>query len=315
MPHSPYYGTHDAPALYCLALWQAWRWSGDRGPLERHLPAAEAALSWCDAYGDLDGDGLLEYQTRSSKGYRNQGWKDAGDAIVHAEGRLAEPPLATVELQGYWFAAQLAIAEILEALGRNADADHLRERASSLQRLVEERFWMEEEGTYALALDGQKRQVRSISSNPGHLLWCGLPSAQRANAVAERLMREDMWSGWGIRTLSAQHSAYNAISYQNGSVWPHDSALAAAGFLRYGLRDRFGEVAKGLLDAAAAFPSCRLPELFGGVARADGLPVPYREANCPQVWAAAVPVLIAQLLLGLAPDAPNDRCYVSPWLP
>jgi glycogen debranching enzyme len=235
IPFAPaYYGTHDTPALYCLTLWHAWRWTGDDQLLKAHLETAKAAMRWCDELGDRDGDGLLEYETRSPKGYRNQSWKDAGDAVVHADGRQADLPLATVEMQGYLFAARLTMAELLAAQGEQAEAERLRQAASKLRDLVEERYWLDEEGYYAFALDGQKRQVASISSNPGHLLWCGLPNERRAEALAERLLKPDLFSGWGLRTLSSQNPAYNPLSYQRGSVWPHDTLLAAAGLWRYG---------------------------------------------------------------------------------
>ncbi|MEW6612576.1 MAG: glycogen debranching N-terminal domain-containing protein [Pseudomonadota bacterium] len=315
LPYSPYYGTHDAPALYCLALWHAWRWSGERRLLDRHFDHARRALRWCDELGDRDGDGLQEYATRSPQGYRNQGWKDAGDAIVHADGRLAEPPLATVELQGYLFAARLAMAELLDALGEDSEAARQRDAATRLRTQVEERFWMAEAGFYALALDRDKRLVAGIASNAGHLLWCGLPASARAAAVARRLLAPDLFSGWGLRTLSADNSAYNPLLYQRGSVWPHDTALAAAGLWRYGFREEAGILLKAILEAATAFEDDRLPELFCGLDRSHGLPVPYEEANSPQAWAAAAPLLAAQLFLGLVPDAPRRRCHLDPWLP
>ncbi len=315
VPHSPYYGTHDAPALYVLGLWHAWRWTGDRGLLDAFLPNALSAMSWCETYGDPDHDGLLEYQSRSPQGYLNQGWKDAGDAIPHEDGRHAEPPIATVELQGYWFAARLALAELLDATGRQTEAERQRRLARELRALVEDRFWMEQKGSYALALDGGKRPVQSIASNPGHLLWCGLASRSRAERAARRLLSEDMFTGYGLRTLSARHSSYNPLSYQLGSVWPHDTALFMAGLFRYGLYEEAGSVLKALLEAAASFEQARLPELFCGFPRADGPPVPYEKANTPQAWAAAVPMLAVQLMLGLLPDAPRGRCYVRPWLP
>lgn len=315
IPHTPYYGAHDPPALYCLALWNAWRWTGDRALLTRHLETAKAALRWCDGLGDRDGDGLLEYGTRSRRGYRNQGWKDAGDAIVHADGRLAAPPLATVELQGYLFAARLAMAELMDATGDPAEASRLRAAARTLRTLVEERFWVEALCFYALALDKDKRQVAGIASNPGHLLWCGLPSPEHARAVADCLLGEDMFTGYGLRTLSALNPAYNPLSYQRGSVWPHDTLLAAAGLWRYGLRDQAGRLVQAVLEAARAFEDERLPELFCGLDRLHGMPVPYEEANVPQAWAAAAPLLAAQLFLGLVPDAPRRRCFLDPWLP
>jgi len=315
VPHTPYYGTHDAPALFVLALWNAFRWTGRRELVTRHLAEAKAALRWCREMGDEDGDGLLEYRTVSRNGYRNQGWKDAEDAIAHEDGTLAELPIASVELQGYWYAAQLAMAELLEAIGEADEASSLRASAGRLKILVEERFWMDDAGCYALALDGKKRLVRSISSNPGHLLWCGLPSPERARRVARRLLAEDMYTGYGVRTLSAVHRRYNPLSYQLGSVWPHDNALFASGLSRYGLADEAAQVLKGLLDVAEVFDQNRLPELFCGFDRSEGPPVPYEKANVPQAWAAAAPVLAAQVFLGLLPDAPNGRCHLAPWLP
>lgn len=315
IPHTPYFGTHDAPALYVLALWNAFRWTGDEAILDAHLGTAEEALGWCETSGDEDGDGFLEYRTRSSKGYKNQGWKDAGDAIVHESGADAELPIATVELQGYWYSALLAMAELLEHRGDESGADRQRALARQLRTAVEERFWMDHAGIYALALDRKKQLVTSISSNPGHLLFCGLPSEARAERVAARLLARDMYSGYGVRTLSAEHAWYNPLSYQRGSVWPHDNALLAAGLVRYGLREQAAGVLKGILEAAALFEGGRLPELFCGFARDAGPPLPYAKANVPQAWSAAVPILAAQLFLGLVPDAPNRRCHVAPWLP
>lgn len=315
LPYSPYYGTHDAPALYCLTLWHAWRWSGRKELLSAHFETARKAMRWCDELGDCDGDGLQEYTTRSRKGYRNQGWKDAGDAIVDARGEQAKLPIATVELQGYLFAARLAMAELCAVLGHDEEAGQFLRTAQKLRRVVEERFWLESEQFYALALDGDKRVIDSISSNPGHLLWCGLPDAQRAAVVARRFMQPDLFSGWGLRTLSSHNPAYNPLSYQLGSVWPHDTLIASAGLWRYGLREEACVLVRAVLQAAEAFEDQRLPELFCGFEASNGFPVPYEEANIPQAWAAAVPVLAAQLFLGLVPDAPHGRCFVSPWLP
>jgi glycogen debranching enzyme len=191
----------------------------------------------------------------------------------------------------------------------------VRDSAHALRRKVEDRFWMEDEGCYAFALDGHKQLVRSISSNPGHLLWCGLPSSERARKIAARLLAPDMFSGYGVRTLSSQHVCYNPLSYQLGSVWPHDNALIAAGLMRYGLREEAARIFEGVLAAAASFEHNRLPELFCGFSRDEGPPVPYEKANVPQAWAAAAPIAAAQIFLGLLPDAPNGRCYVDPWLP
>jgi glycogen debranching enzyme len=315
IPHTPYYGTHDAPALYCLTLWNAWRWTGNDALLDVHLKTAERALQWCDELGDRDGDGLQEYATRSRLGYYNQSWKDAGDAILEPTGRLAKLPIATIELQGYLYAARLALAELYEHCGEHADASRLLDSATALRGLVEEHFWLEEEGIYAVAVDGDKEPVRTISSNPGQLLWCGLPSPDRARRTIVRLMADDMFSGWGLRTLSSTHPRYNPLSYQRGSVWPHDTMLTVAGMLRYGLNDEAARLARGVLDAACAFEESRLPELFCGIERDVGGPVPYAEANIPQAWAAAAAPLAVQLFLGIVPDAPRARCFLNPWLP
>jgi glycogen debranching enzyme len=315
LPYSPYYGTHDAPALYCLALWSAWRWRGSDDLLERHFATARAALRWCDEMGDRDGDGLQEYATRSRKGYRNQGWKDAGDAIVDAHGREAKLPIATIELQAYLYAARLAMAELSDARGHGRDADVLRRQAAELRNAVEERFWLQDQEFYALALDGDKEPVSAITSNPGHLLWCGLASHERAVLTARRLLQPDMFSGWGVRTLSSGNPAYNPLSYQLGSVWPHDTLIASAGMWRYGLRDEASRLVKGVLEAACALEDDRLPELLCGFDAGNGMPVPYEQANVPQAWAAAVPLMATELFLGLVPDAPRARCVVSPWLP
>lgn len=315
LPYSPYYGTHDAPSLYCLALWNAWRWSGRRALLDRYFDTAMRALQWCESHGDCDGDGLQEYRTRSPKGYRNQGWKDSSRAVVHADGRQAQLPLATIELQGYLYAARLAMAELMDEGGETAEAQSQREKAKVLRQRVEEHYWMEGAHFYAFALDGEKRQVDAIASNPAHLLWCGLPQRERAAVVAQRLVAPDMFTGWGMRTLSSNNPAYNPISYQRGSVWPFDTMIAAAGLWRYG--DHAGAFAliKAVLDAAARFESCRLPELFGGFDRSYGAPVPYQKANIPQAWSSAASLLAAQLMLGIVPDAPRGCCYFQPLLP
>jgi glycogen debranching enzyme len=315
IPHTPYYGAHDAPSLYCLALWNAWRWRGDRTLIEAHLEPAMRGLRWCEQLGDRDGDGLQEYATRSRNGYFNQSWKDAGDAILHEDGTLPRLPIATVELQGYLFAARLAMAEILEEVGDPDEADRQRRLASELRALVEEKFWLDDAGTYAIALDGEKRLVKSIGSNPGQLIWMGLPDVGRAGHTAARLLEPDLFSGWGLRTVSSSHPSYNPLSYQRGSVWPHDTMLTAAGMYRYGLINQAETLVRSVLEAANAFEDDRLPELFGGFDRSEGPPTPYLKANVPQAWAASVPILVGQLLLGLVPDAPRHQCFMKPRLP
>jgi glycogen debranching enzyme len=315
IPHNPYYGTHDAPALFCLTLWHAWRWTGDPELIPEFLPAALSALQWCDELGDRDQDGLLEYETRSRKGYYNQSWKDAEDAILDRDGNVAKLPLATIEMQGYLFAARLAISELLERTGDHAQAEKLRASAFELRQLVESRFWQDSQNFYAVALDGQKKPVMSICSNPGHLLWCGLSSSARAASLADRLLQPDLFSGWGLRTLSSHNPGYNPLLYQRGSVWPHDTLICAAGLMRYGHFEPAFRLIRAILEAAGSFEETRLPELFCGFERGEDPPVPYEKANSPQAWAAASPILAAQLFLGLLPDAARNRCYLRPQLP
>jgi glycogen debranching enzyme len=317
VPHSPYYGTHEATTLFVWVAAEAWRWHGDREALDAMRPRVEAALAWIDRDGDIDGDGLLEYATRSPSGYYNQGWKDAGDAIVHADGSLAPLPIALCEHQGYVVAAKRAWASAIEeAYGEHSAARRLRAEADRVAELIEDRFWWDEEGTYFLGLDGDKRPIESVTSNPGHLLWAQAVSAERAASVAKRLLAPDMWSGWGIRTLSASHAAYNPFSYQRGSVWPHDNAICADGFRRYHLDEQAAQVVGSLFEAAAHFQSRRPPELFAGLQRSAGaFPVQYLGANVPQAWASGAVVQALVSLLGLHPDAARRRLVIDSALP
>ena len=252
IPHTPYYGTADATPLYLITLHAAWRATGDHALLERHLDTAEGCLSWIDDWGDRDGDGFQEYQTRSPVGYENMSWKDAGDSMNYADGTPVKGPKAVCELQGYVYDAWLRMAEIYDELGRTDRAAALRDKAATLFRRFNDAFWDEESGFYAFMLDGEKRKVLSVASNPGHLLWSGIVPPDRAARVVSRLMAPDMSSGWGIRTLSADHPAFNPYSYQNGSVWPHDNGLIALGFKRYGF------VARGRPDRPRHL-ACRRP--------------------------------------------------------
>ncbi len=317
IPHTPYYGTHEASTLYVLTAAAAWHWHGDRAALDLVRPHVERALAWIDQDGDPDGDGLQEYQTRAPHGYYNQAWKDAGDAILHADGELARLPLALCEVQGLAVAAKRAWADVLDTVYADpAGATRLRDQALRLAEAIETRFWWDEEGTYYLGLDGDKQPIRSVTSNPGQLLWTGAVAAERAARVAARLLAPDMWSGWGIRTLSDSHAAYNPFSYQLGSVWPHDNALIAAGFRNYGLDAEAGQVARGMFDAAGLFSSRRLPELFAGLPRDDGaFPVQYLGANVPQAWASGAMIHLLVTLLGLEADAAAGVLRVRPALP
>ena len=320
IPHTPYYGTHEATTLYVLVAAAAWRWHADRQALDRVRPNVERALAWIDNDGDIDGDGLQEYKTRAPHGYYNQAWKDAGDAILYSDGEMAALPLALCEVQGLVVMAKRAWADVLdEVYGDAAGASRLRDQAARLAELIETKFWWDAEGTYYLGLDGAKRPIRSVTSNPGQLLWTGAVDAGRAALVARRLLADDMWSGWGIRTLSDRHVAYNPFSYQLGSVWPHDNALIAAGFRRYGLDAEAAVVARGLFDAAERFSSRRLPELFAGLPRDDGaFPVQYLGANVPQAWASGAVIHLLAILLGLdadATDAAGPVVRLRPALP
>jgi glycogen debranching enzyme len=316
IPHTPYYGTADATALYLITLHAAWRATGDHALLETHLPNAEAALDWIDNYGDRDGDLLQEYQTRSPVGYENMAWKDAGDSMTYPDGSPVRGPKALCELQGYTYDAWVRMAEVFDALGMADRATALRKKAADLFDRFNAAFWDEDAGFYAYMLDGEKRKVMTTASNPGHLLWSGIVPADRAARVVARLMAPDMNSGWGIRTLSSNHPAYNPYSYQNGSVWPHDNSLIALGFKRYGFSTEVGHIARDISGAASHFLLNQLPELYSGVAR-DGanFPVQYLGANVPQAWAAGSCFALLQALLGIQPDAPNDKLYVDPDLP
>ncbi len=317
VPHRPYYGTHEATTLYVLLAAAAWRWHGDRAALDQLRPHVERALTWIDTEGDLDGDGLQEYQTKAKDGYYNQDWKDAGDAILNRDGRPASLPIALCEVQGLVVAAKRAWADVLDRLyGNLAAATRLRDEAQRLAELIETKFWWEAEGTYYLGLDGDKRPIESVASNPGQLLWTGAVDPARAARVAARLFADDMWSGWGIRTLSSAHTAYNPFSYQLGSVWPHDNALIAAGFRTYGLDAEAARIARALFDAADRFSARRLPELFAGLPRDEGgFPVQYLGANVPQAWASGAVVHLMAILCGLDADAAAGELRLNPALP
>lgn len=316
IPHTPYYGTADATPLYLIMLHAAWRALGDRALIDRHIETAEACLRWIDEWGDRDGDGFQEYQTRSSAGYENIGWKDSGDSAVWPDGALIKGPKALCELQGYVYDAWRRMAEIFDAMGWPDRAAALRAKADTLYARFNEDFWDEEAGFYAYALDGEKKKVMSVVSNVGHCLWSGIIAPERAKRVVERLMQPDMNSGWGIRTLSAAHPSFNPYSYHNGAVWPHDNGIIAMGFRRYGFAWEAGRIAADINDAASHFVLNQLPELFAGIQRNGGnFPVQYLGANVPQAWAAGSVFMLMQAMLGYQPDAPNGRLLLDPDLP
>ncbi len=316
IPHTPYYGTADATPLWLITLHAAWRATGDRGLLDRHLETAEACLAWIDESGDRDGDGFQEYQTRSSAGYENMGWKDSGDAVMYPDGSLVRGPKALCELQGYVYDAWRRMAQIYAALGDTARSDALRAKAARLYDRFNAVFWDEAAGYYAYTLDGDKKPVWSVASNPGQCLWSGIVPPDRAARVVARLMRPDMWSGWGIRTLSAEHVSFNPYAYQLGAVWPHDNSLIALGFKRYGFGAEAAQIARDISGAAGHFQSNQLPELYAGIQK-DGtnFPVQYLGANVPQAWAAGSAFSLLQSMLGLLPDAVAGRVFIDPELP
>jgi glycogen debranching enzyme len=316
IPHTPYYGTADATPLYLIALHAGWKATGDRTLIERHLPNAEACLTWIGKYGDRDGDGFQEYQTRSTAGYENMAWKDSGDSVMYSDGTLVRGPKALCELQGYVYDAWLRMAEIYDELDNKRRANRLRRKATLLFKRFNEVFWDETSGFYAYALDGDKKKVLSVTSNVGQCLWSGIVAPKRAATVVKRLMQKDMWSGWGIRTLSSDHPSFNPYNYQTGAVWPHDNSLIALGMRRYGFDAEAAALARDISGAASHFLLNQLPELYAGLQRdPTGFPVQYLGANVPQAWAAGTPFVLLQAMLGLQQDAPRGKLYVDPALP
>jgi len=317
IPHTPYYGTVDATPLWLMLLSEYFLWTDDRRTVAALLPAAERALEWIDRYGDRDGDGLVEYEKGGPKGLDNQGWKDSRDGVIFADGTVARPPIALVEVQGYVCDAKRRMAQVFRRMGRGEVAGRLAIEAQAMAQRIDERFWMPEKSFFAEALDGEKRQVDAITSNPGHLLWCRAAYPERARRVGEVLLGPGMFSGWGIRTLASRQPAYNPLSYHNGTVWPHDNALCAMGLANYGLNGLAVEVLEGLYTASRFFRHHRLPELFCGLGRRQGdFPVAYPVACSPQAWASAAFFLLLRACLGLYPDAPRRTLHVqNPRLP
>ena len=317
IPHTPYYGSVDSTPWFLILLAQYHRWTADTELVGELMPAAEAALAWIDEHGDLDGDGFVEYRRRSDRGLENQGWKDSWNSVVHRDGTLARAPIALVEVQAYVYMAKVRMAELFAALGDHARAVALRDEATVLRKRFNDEFWMEDEGYMAEALDGEKRQVQAITSNPGHALYCDAVEPAKAEAIAQRLFAPDMFSGWGIRTLSKSERAYNPMSYHNGSVWPHDNALIAAGLKRYGFVEATNRVATAMFEAAIHMDYMRLPELFCGfVRRSPNRPVQYPVACSPQAWAAGTPFLLIQAMLGVSARAHENLLTINkPHLP
>jgi glycogen debranching enzyme len=317
IPHTPYYGSIDSTPLWLLLLGTYYRWTGDLGFCRRLLPNVERALEWVETYGDPDGDGFVEYQRSSPRGLTNQGWKDSHDSVAHVDGKLAEGPIALAEVQSYVYLAKLRLADVFEALGDGDRAAALRAQAAGLKVAFNERFWVESEQYFAMALDGDKRPVAAITSNPAHGLYCGVVDPDKAAPLARRLLAPDMFSGWGVRTLSKSAVAYNPMSYHNGSIWPHDNAIIGAGLKRYGFAKATNRLATAMFEMAVTVDDMRLPELFCGFTRrSPNRPVAYPVACSPQAWAAGAPFLLLQAMLGISADAPANTLNVSkPQLP
>ncbi|MDQ3733582.1 MAG: amylo-alpha-1,6-glucosidase [Actinomycetota bacterium] len=300
-----YYGTADATPLFVVLLGELRRWGAAHEDIEALLPHADRALQWVENYGDRDGDGLVEYHRMTDRGLANQGWKDSHDGINFADGSLAASPIALCEVQGYVYAAYLARAEIADAAGDKSGAQRWSRRAAELKTQFNAQFWLADQGWFAIGLDRDKRPIDALASNMGHCLWSGIVDEEKAHVVAERLMSPQMFTGWGVRTLASSMGAYNPMSYHNGSVWPHDSALVASGLMRYRFVESAQRIAAGLLEAAAYFDG-RLPELMCGFDRSEyPEPVAYPTSCSPQAWASAAPVQLVRMLLGLDPLIPE----------
>jgi glycogen debranching enzyme len=318
IPFYPYYGTADSTILYLIVLSETYRWTGDVNLLKEYREVAENCLNWIDHYGDLDGDGFQEYKTFSSQGFENMGWKDSGNGVVYADGSQVKQPKGLCELQGYVYDAKTRMAEVFQALGDEARAKALREQAQTSKKKFNEAFWMEDEGCFAFGLDPHKKQITSVASNAGQVLWSGIADSDKAERTAKRLLQEDMWSGWGIRTLSSKNPAYNPLDYQVGAVWPQDNGIIAAGFKRYGLIQECNQVIRAMFEAIERFDTYRPPEVFAGLKRKGDMDFPTLYpggANIPQAWATGSIFHMLRTMLGLRADAAGKRLYVNPTLP
>ena len=312
-----YYGSITTSGFYPVVASELWHWTGSKYLARSLVEPAMKALKWLDEYGDLDGDGFYEYLTRSRQGVRNQAWKDSADAIVYEDGSLVEPPIATCEEQGFAYLAKLHMSEVLWWLDEKDEAKRLYHEAEELKKRFNEAFWMEDEGYFALGLDAQKRQIKSITSNPGHCLATAIADEALVPRTALRFIEDDLFTGWGVRTLSSKHPAYNPYSYHRGSVWPVEHGTFAIAFARYGYRRVVELIAQAQFEAAALFDFYRLPELFSGHQRDEDHPFPafYPQACSPQAWSASAVFCLLQAMLGLYPYAPLNMLLVDPHIP
>ena len=310
-----YYGSIDATPLFVMLLGELRRWGLATSEVDALIPHADRALEWMEQFGDRDGDGFIEYQRATDRGLLNQGWKDSFDGINFAAGDLAKPPIALAEVQGYAYAAFLARAHFAREAGDVDVARHWSERARRLKQQFNESFWLPDRGYFAVALDAEKRQVDALASNMGHCLWTGIVEEDKAGSVARHIMSPEMFTGFGVRTLASTMGAYNPMSYHNGSVWPHDNAIVAAGLMRYGFVGEAQRIVLGLLDASEQIGS-RLPELFCGFDRQEfNLPVAYPTSCSPQAWSAAAPLYLLRTLLRFDPWVPFGKVWCDPAVP
>jgi glycogen debranching enzyme len=316
-PRSRYYGAATTSSFYPVVLSELWHWSGDKRHVKSLLEPALFGLRWKDTYTDRFGDGFYDYQSRSNQGNQNQGWKDSGDAIVYEDGRLVDPPISTCEEQAFVYVAKLRLSEMLWFMGDRSLAHRFFHEASELKKRFNDRFWMPDKKFFALGLDARRKQIKSITSNPGHLLACGIVHHELAKPLAHRLLEKDMFSGWGVRTLSAEHPAYDPYSYHRGSVWPVEHGSFAMGMMRFGLVEELHTIARAMFEATTLFDYNRLPECFSGHPRDHEHPFPalYPKTNWPQAWSAASVFSILQAILGIYPFAPTHLLLLDPELP
>ncbi|MYL50758.1 amylo-alpha-1,6-glucosidase [Halobacillus litoralis] len=314
VPFTPYYGSIDSTPLFLILVAEYVHWYKDMQLFEELEPTIEAALDWIDLYGDRDGDGFIEYHQESSKGIANQGWKDSADSVVHRNGDFAESPIALAEVQGYVYQAKAGLAQVYEANNQEEKAKALCKQAESLRENFENAFWMEDKEFYAIALDKNKDQVGTLTSNPGHVLFSGMLKEERAQKVMDMLVSPAMFSGYGIRTMGEGEAAYNPISYHDGSVWPHDNSMILLGMGLLKGNEQANKVISGLIESSQSFENQRLPELFCGYSREEGTPVPYPVACSPQAWAAGTALTFVRTMLGLYPNIENNQLAIHPKL-
>lgn len=316
-PRSRYYGAATTSSFYPVVVSEVWHWTGNTREVKALLEPALRGLEWKEKYTNRFGDGFYDYESRSSQGNRNQGWKDSGDAIVYEDGRLVDPPISTCEEQAFVYVAKLRMSEILWFTGQRDRAKRFFHEASELKKRFNDCFWMPDKKFFALGLDAKRQQIKSISSNPGHLLACGIVQTELAKPVARRLLQPDMFSGWGVRTLSADHPAYDPFSYHRGSVWPVEHGSFAMGMMRFGLIKELHTIARAIFEISTLFDYNRLPECFSGHSRDNEHPFPalYPKTNWPQAWSASSVFAIIQAMLGLYPFAPTNLLLLDPQLP